>query len=144
VSRALRYRLKNSAATPFALQVVGACAVLVASICLGTGSGHAQDATKGKAAFVRQCAICHTIDKGGPNGFGPNLFGIVGRKAATVPEYNYSRAFQTAANWVWEEGLLRPWISLPATMVPGNKMAVFQGVAERDRDDIVAYVAAQK
>ena len=139
----LRFRFKTRAATPrFALRLLGVSTALAA--CLGAGSSHAQDAAKGKAAFVRQCAICHTIDKGGPNALGPNLFGIVGRKAATVPEYNYSRAFQTAANWVWDEGLLRPWISLPATMVPGNKMAVFQGVAERDRDDIVAYLAAQK
>src|SRR5262249_13780912 len=134
-------RWRNSAATSFALPILS---IALAGNMLSARDGHAQDAAKGKDAFVRQCAICHTINKGGPNGFGPNLFGIVGRKAATVPEYNYSRAFQTAANWVWDEGLLRPWISLPGTMVPGNKMAVFQGVAERDRDDIIAYVAAQK
>ena len=75
---------------------------------------------------------------------GSNLFGIVGKKAASVPGFEYSKAFQAAANWVWEDGLLRPWISLPGTMVPGNRMAVFQGVAERDRDDIIAYLAAQK
>jgi len=141
----LRSRFKNSATThQSGLRLAGITAALMAFVCLGTASSRAEDIAKGKAAYVRQCAICHTIDKGGANAFGPNLFGIVGRKAATVPDYNYSRAFQMAANWVWDEGLLRPWISLPGTMVPGNKMAVFQGVAERDRDDIVAYLAAQK
>ena len=44
----------------------------------------------------------------------------------------------------WTEGLLGPWIALPAVMVPGTSMGVFPGVADRDKDDIVAYVAAQK
>jgi cytochrome c len=141
----LRSGFKTSTATRrFGLQLLGVSAALVAWVGLGTGNSRAQDAGKGKDAFVRQCAVCHTINKGGPNAFGPNLFGIVGRKAATVAGYEYSKAFQAAANWVWEDGLLRPWISLPGTMVPGNKMAIFQGVAERDRDDIVAYLAAQK
>ena len=114
------------------------------AICLGAADGKAADAAQGKTAFVRQCAICHTIDRGGPNGFGPNLFGIVGRKAGTVSGFGYSRAFSTAANWVWSEGLLGPWISLPGTMVPGTTMGIFQGVADHDRDDIVAYLAQQK
>jgi cytochrome c len=111
---------------------------------LGANGAQAADAVQGKAAFVRQCAICHTIEQGGANGFGPNLFGIVGKKAATAAGFNYSKAFTAAATWVWTEGLLGPWISLPAVMVPGTTMGVFQGVADRDRDDIVAYLAAQK
>ena len=95
-------------------------------------------------AFGRQCAICHTIDKGGPNGFGPNLFGIVGRRAGTSPDFKYSNAFKTTATFEWSEGLLGHWISLPAVMVPGTTMGIFPGVAERDRDDIVAYVASQR
>ena len=49
--------------------------------CLAGAAQADGDAAKGKAAFVRQCAICHTDDKGGDNRFGPNLFGIVGKKA---------------------------------------------------------------
>ena len=41
-------------------------------------------------------------------------------------------------------GLLGPWISLPSVMVPGTAMGSFPGVADRDKDDIVAYLAAQK
>jgi cytochrome c2 len=51
----------------------------------------------GASAFVRQCAICHTIEKGEPNRFGPNLSGIVGKKAAAVPGFDYSRAFKSTA-----------------------------------------------
>jgi len=117
-------------------------ALLLAS--LGAGAAEAADIAKGQAAFVRQCAICHTIDKGGDNRLGPNLFGVIGRRAGTVPGFKYTNAFRTTANFEWSEGLLGPWISLPAVMVPGTAMGVFPGVSDRDKDDIVAYVAAQK
>jgi cytochrome c len=140
----LRRRFTVSAdAVRWRLPLVGTSAVLLA--CLGAGESQAAgDAVKGRAAFIRQCAICHTIDKDGPNRLGPNLFGIVGRKAGTAPGFEYSRAFKATASFDWTEGLLGPWISLPSVMVPGTTMGVFQGVAERDRDDIVAYLAAQR
>ena len=119
-------------------------AVLLAVASLGVGAAEAADIAKGQAAFVRQCAICHTIDKGGENRVGPNLFGIVGKRAGTVAGFKYTNAFRNTANFEWSEGLLGPWISLPAVMVPGTAMATFPGVSDRDKDDIVAYVAAQK
>ena len=119
-----------------------ALALMLASF--GAGAAHAAgDAVKGQAAFVRQCAICHTVDKGGPNRFGPNLYGILGRKAASVPGFSYSRAFKTAANWNWNEDLVAGWIGAPGQMVPGTAMGIFQGVAQTDRDDIVAYLATK-
>src|SRR5262245_42845534 len=123
-------------------QPVRALALLTA--CLGASTGQAADIAKGEAAFVRQCAICHTIDKGGENRLGPNLYGIVGKRAGTVPGFKYTNAFRNTATFEWTEGLLGPWIALPAVMVPGTAMGVFPGVSDRDKDDIVAYVAAQK
>jgi cytochrome c len=121
---------------------------LVATIAvlagLGTNSSQASDVAKGEAGFVRQCAICHTIDKGGDSRFGPNLFGVIGRRAGTAPSFKYTNAFRNIATFEWTEGLLGPWIALPSVMVPGTAMGVFPGVSDRDKDDIVAYVAAQK
>ncbi len=102
------------------------------------------DAANGKAAFVRQCAICHTSDKGGDNRFGPNLFGIVGKKAGTVPGFGYTNAFKNRANWEWTEDAIGGWMMFPSTMIPGTAMGVFQGIAEKDRDDLVAYLATLK
>lgn len=98
------------------------------------------DPVAGQAAFERQCAICHTVDPGGANRYGPNLFGVSGRKAGTAPGYVYTRAFKSAASWNWEDGLLAAWISSPGRMVPGTGMTVFPGVAEKDRNNIVAYL----
>jgi cytochrome c len=113
--------------------------------CAGTGASFADgDVAKGKAAFERQCAICHTVEKGGDNRYGPNLFGIVGRKAGTVPGFAYSNAFKTRANWEWTEDAIGGWAMFPSAMVPGTAMGIFQGIAEPDRDDLVAYFASLK
>jgi cytochrome c len=126
--------------TSIAVAVAAALAV-----CLGAGASRAAgDADKGKAAFTRQCAICHTIEKGDPNRLGPNLSGIVGKKAGSVEGFDYSRPFKAAAKWDWNEDALGSWIMFPGVMVPGTAMAIFQGVAEKDRDDIVAYLASKK
>src|SRR6516225_7109984 len=79
-------------------------AALLATFTLTCVTGAARadgDPAKGKAAFTRQCAICHTTEKDGDNRFGPNLFGVVGRKAGTVPGFRYTNAFKTRAQWEW-------------------------------------------
>ena len=139
----LRHRFKDDARTrrrAIPLTVVAA----VALVGLGAGASQAADVAKGEAAYVRQCAICHTIDKGGEHRLGPNLFGILGRKAGTAQGFRYTNAFRTTATFEWTEGLLGPWIALPSVMVPGTAMGTFPGVSDRDKDDIVAYLAAQK
>jgi cytochrome c2 len=121
-----------------------AAAVLIVA-CLGADPSRAAgDSAKGKAAFVRQCAICHTVEKDGSNRFGPNLFGILHRKAGTVAGFDYSRAFKATASWDWNEDLVAGWIGAPGLMVPGTAMGIFQGVAPSDRDDIVSYLATQQ
>jgi cytochrome c len=138
----MRRRDLQDAVKTNAIRVSAAAAVLVA--CLAGAARADGDPAKGKVAFVRQCAICHTVEKNGDNRFGPNLFGIVGKKAGTAPGYVYTNAFRTRANWEWTEDAIGGWMMFPATMVPGTAMAVFQGIAERDRDDLVAYLATLK
>ena len=137
----MRVQIRCSAKT--AISRIGAALVAVA--CLGADHSRAAgDAAKGKSAFLRQCAICHTVEEGGPDRFGPNLFGVLHRKAGTVAGFTYSRAFKAAASWDWNEDLVAGWIGAPGVMVPGTAMGVFQGVAQNDRDDIVAYLATRQ
>jgi cytochrome c len=127
----------------FSTHAVAAAAAFM--LCFGAGGSQAAgDADKGKAAFVKQCLICHTVEKGDPSRFGPNLFGIVGKKAGSVTGFDYSRAFKAGANWEWTEDSLASWVMFPGVMVPGTAMAIFPGAAEKDRDDIVAYLASKK
>jgi len=104
----------------------------------------AGDANNGAAIFIRQCSLCHTIAKGEPNRFGPNLFGIVDRKAGIAPGYKYSSAFLAMANWTWSPDSIASFVAAPAKTIPGNRMGVFQGIAERDEQDLLAYLATQK
>ena len=62
------------------------------------------------------------MEKDGGNGVGPNLFGIAGRKAATVDGFNYSGPMK-AAGITWTDDNLAKWVAGPAKMVPGTKMA---------------------
>lgn len=102
------------------------------------------DAAKGEVAFVRDCALCHTVDQDGPNGFGPNLFGVIDRPAATAKGYKYSPAFASVANWTWSPDGIASFIVAPGATVPGNRMGAFQGVSDKDLDDIVAFLATRR
>src|SRR5215831_15203683 len=103
---------------------------------------HAGDANKGKTDFGA-CQVCHTVTKGGPNGLGPNLFGVVGRKAASLQGFYYSATLKSS-NITWTNDKLKPWIMGPYKLVPGNRMA-FAGISDPHKaDDVVAYLDTLK
>jgi cytochrome c len=119
-------------------------AVLAVTIAFCPAIAFAANPGHGAAIFVRECALCHTIGKGEPNGFGPNLFGIAARKAATAPGYDYSPEFITIATWTWSPDAIASFVAAPRLTIPGNKMSVFQGISDSELDDLIAYLAAQK
>lgn len=117
----------------------------LAAMAFAAGSACAAgDLAKGAEIFERECALCHTIAKGEPNRFGPNLFGIAERKAATAPGYEYSPEFITMAIWTWSPDAIASFVIAPALTIPGNKMSMFQGVPDSELDDLIAYLVAQK
>jgi cytochrome c len=119
-----------------------AAASLIAVGLLSSQAFAAGDAAKGKTVFAR-CAVCHNVEKDGGNGVGPNLFGIVGRKSATVDGFSYSGPMK-AANLTWNDDNLAKWAAGPAKMVPGTKMA-FGGIAQKTQiADLVAYLDTLK
>jgi cytochrome c len=118
---------------------------IITILTLGMNTAQAAgDAGRGGAAFVRQCALCHTVGKGEPNRYGPNLFGVLDRKAGIAEGFKYSPAFKSMASWYWTSDVLGAWLSSPAKMVPGTTMGMFQGTADKDKDDLIAYLAAHK
>lgn len=101
-------------------------------------SAMAADAEAGKAVF-NKCKICHQIGDGAKNLIGPNLTGVIGRKAGTVDGFAYSDAMKNAG-WVWDEAVFKEYIADPAKKLPGVKM-LFPGLKDSaDADNVYAYL----
>lgn len=99
----------------------------------------AGDVAAGKAAFA-PCASCHQVGPSARAGFGPQLNGIVGRRAGTTPDYRYSTAMKNA-KIVWSEQTLAAFIKDAEGVVPGTKMRFFSlGYNDRKIADLLAYL----
>jgi cytochrome c len=93
---------------------------------------------KGKLVFL-QCQACHEVTADSPTLVGPNLAGVYGRKAGSLPGYDYSAPLK-ASRLVWNDTNLDKWLTNPIGLVPGTKMA-FVGIASPDlRADVIAYL----
>jgi cytochrome c len=102
----------------------------------------APTAAMGEQVFKR-CVACHTVDKGGRNGIGPNLHGVVGAAVAAKPDFSYSGAMK-AKGGVWDEAALDRYLEAPMKDVPGTRMA-FAGVIDAaDRKALILYLETQK
>ena len=114
----------------------------VVAIAFAGGALHAQpagDAAKGEAAFNDVCTQCHTI---GGVAAGPNLAGVVGRKAGAT-DYPYTAAMK-GAGIVWTPANLERYLANPAGVVPGTAMTGVSVPSAVQRANIVAYLATQK
>ena len=98
----------------------------------------AQDAAAGEKVFA-VCKICHQIGETAKNSVGPQLNGVIGRKAGTVPGYAYSPANRDSG-LTWNEATFTEYIQDPQAKVPGTKM-VFPGVKDpKQVKDLIAYL----
>jgi len=96
------------------------------------------DPTRG-ANVAKQCQTCHTLDKGGPNRTGPNLWGIVGRPRASEASFNYSAAMK-AKGGTWTIDELNSFLTNPRGYIPGTAMT-FTGLPRgSQRADVIAYL----
>ena len=116
----------------------GAACVLACALAMPPV--HAADAAAGSDVFKAECAECHSV-RAGRNKKGPSLFGIVGRQAASVPDYAYSDALRGRSAWVWTPEQLRNYLSQPARQAnPGTKMK-YDGLTDAAAlDDLIVYL----
>lgn len=78
-------------------------------------------AADGEALFRQQCGTCHTVRKDDGPRAGPPLYGVIGRKAGTVPNFEYSDALR-GAGFAWDAAHLERWLTNSAELVPGSVM----------------------
>src|SRR5471030_1517930 len=113
---------------------------LIASVLILTAGGaRAQSAESGERTFNQQCKSCHTVEKGGPSTLGPNLFGVIGRKAGTAPGFEFSDAMKKSGI-TWDDASLGDYLKDPKAKVPDGKMT-FAGLKRAPQlADVIAYL----
>ena len=120
-------------------------AVWAAALVALSGSAFAAgDAAKGKEVFAK-CGICHQVGPGAKALIGPELNGIVGRKAASIADFTgYSAGMKKLGDsgWIWTEENIDKWITDPKAMIPDSMMALaFPGLPDAtDRANVIAYL----
>jgi cytochrome c len=100
------------------------------------------DAAKGAEVF-KKCAACHTINQGGANGIGPNLWGTMGEP---IGQGKGGFAFSDALKGVggtWDFDKMSAWLANPRKFAAGTKMT-FAGLSNpQDRANLLVYLNSQ-
>lgn len=99
------------------------------------------DLVRGERSFKAKCSTCHTIDQGGSDGTGPNLYATLGATKQSHGDFGYSGALSnTEGDWSWEN--MDAWLENPGRYARGTSMA-FAGLKRDDeRAAVLAYLAS--
>jgi cytochrome c len=129
------------------LRAVAMPAAVVASLAPAPAAlGAEGDAARGERAFQR-CYACHSVDGNESAKLqGPNLAGVVGRRAASVAGFDYSDPMKAkgAAGLVWTPEALDRYLADPKAFVPGTLMSVPPLDDPQARADLIAYLSGPR
>jgi cytochrome c len=128
---------RNQARSALLLIVVWLMLILGAAILTRGRADELQagDPTRGETVY-RKCQGCHSIDR---NRVGSKHLGLFGRKAGSLPDFDYSAAMKNSGI-VWNEQTLDRFLANPRGTVPGTKMT-YAGIKNaQDRADLIAYL----
>jgi cytochrome c len=92
-------------------------------------------AAEGRVLFEKRCTVCHTLDH---EKVGPRLAGVIGRKAGSVPSFQYSDAVKKSA-LIWNAALLDKWLVDTEAVIPDNDMS-FRLNNAQERAAIIAFL----
>jgi cytochrome c len=95
---------------------------------------------RGQLMFIL-CRTCHDLEPDLPHKAGPNLHGIIGRKAGSIAGFKFSDAM-VKSSVVWTPETMDAWIKQPTALVPGSAMALAGLPSDADRASIIAWMLA--
>jgi cytochrome c len=113
-----------------------------AAVLSHPNASQAQNLAEDRKLFETACTPCHTYDKGGePDMYGLtlNLYGVVGRKAASVAGFQYSEDLRKS-DIVWDEPVIDTFISAPKRLFPGTRMELAGVQDVKTRTGIIRYL----
>jgi cytochrome c len=101
------------------------------------------DVANGKTIFEQRCGICHAVSKEGGPIMGPNLLGVMGRKAAGQTDFQMYTSGLKAYDVKWSNKTLDVFLKDPMGKVPGTQM-IMPLPDDKERADVIAYLATLK
>ena len=102
------------------------------------------DAANGKALFMSSsCPTCHAVTKDDNSKVGPNLVGVVGRRAGTKKSLLGPSENMKKYGVIWSAETLDEFLTNPSAKVPGTPMA---GILPdpQQRADVIAFLSTLK
>ncbi len=109
----------------------------------GTAAVEATETAAAPPAGFAQCRTCHTVEKDGRDGIGPNLWGVVGKSAGQKAGFAYSPAMKSSG-LTWDNATLDIYLKEPMKTVPGTKMAYAGLRNDAQRAEVIAYLDSLK
>ena len=125
-------------AIPLTAATLGEQTILSSKDYLAHETYAAADVDRGETLSM-QCRACHTLEKGGADVLGPNLYALFGRTAGSAPDYSYSEELANS-NFVWTPRALDAWLAQPYPFLPGNRMSYPGLPSSDDRNAVIAYL----
>lgn len=141
--------MKKSGSNKFPQSILMAAALLAVGIAGPEAVAQdlpAGDPARGRAYFQTSCALCHSAELGPDNTViikqGPSLVGVVGRRAGSLPHFNYTRALKSSG-YTWTAATLDHFLANPMIAVPGTTMPMLIPDPQ-NRADVIAYLSTLK
>jgi cytochrome c len=128
----------SEGATAVTAATLGEQTILSSKVYLAQETYAAADVDRGETLSM-QCRACHTLEKGGADVLGPNLYALFGRTAGSAPDYSYSEELANSS-FVWTPRALDAWLAQPYPFLPGNRMSYPGLPSSDDRNAVIAYL----
>ncbi len=109
------------------------------TFAFAAGDAALADDPEAGARVFKKCQACHAVGEGAQNKVGPELNGLFGRAAGSVPDYDYSEANRNSGI-TWTDEIFAAYIRDPRGYIKGTKMSFAGLKKDQEIADLTAYL----